>query len=234
MRKNKSNMYTVQGYKQNGNPAELLIEESVDFCPFCLRTQNLNRENVFVIDNPFEAASIVYRCNTRDCQNPFLVKYECDPMDGIYKVHSIYPQQKFRRRTFPDAVENISPAFVSIYNEALSAENSNLKEVAGAGYRKALEFLIKDYCISEKNAEENKVKSSPLMRCIEDHIDSYKLKEMAKRAAWLGNDAVHYFTIWKTHDLQHLKELVKIMVNYIEDENTYQKYMADMAEPSKK
>jgi hypothetical protein len=79
-----------------------------------------------------------------------------------------------------------------------------------------------------------KVKSSPLMRCIEDHIDSYKLKEMAKRAAWLGNDAVHYFTIWKTHDLQHLKELVKIMVNYIEDENTYQKYMADMAEPSKK
>jgi hypothetical protein len=82
MRKNKSNMYTVQGYKQNGNPAELLIEESVDFCPFCLRTQNLNRENVFVIDNPFEAASIVYRCNTRDCQNPFLVKYECDPMDG--------------------------------------------------------------------------------------------------------------------------------------------------------
>jgi hypothetical protein len=171
MRKNKSNMYTVQGYKQNGNPAELLIEESVDFCPFCLRTQNLNRENVFVIDNPFEAASIVYRCNTRDCQNPFLVKYECDPMDGIYKVHSIYPQQKFRRRTFPDAVENISPAFVSIYNEALSAENSNLKEVAGAGYRKALEFLIKDYCISEKNAEENKVKSSPLMRCIEDHID---------------------------------------------------------------
>jgi hypothetical protein len=85
MRKNKSNMYTVQGYKQNGNPAELLIEESVDFCPFCLRTQNLNRENVFVIDNPFEAASIVYRCNTRDCQNPFLVKYECDPMDGIYK-----------------------------------------------------------------------------------------------------------------------------------------------------
>jgi hypothetical protein len=59
MRKNKSNMYTVQGYKQNGNPAELLIEESVDFCPFCLRTQNLNRENVLKMVGPtgFEPAT---------------------------------------------------------------------------------------------------------------------------------------------------------------------------------
>ena len=35
--------------------------------------------------------------------------------------------------------------FLTIYNQSLSAEDNNLDQIAGIGYRKALEFLIKDY-----------------------------------------------------------------------------------------
>lgn len=48
-------------------------------------------------------------------------------------------------KSFGPAVEAVSPAFVKIYAEAEQALALGLKEIAGPGFRKALEFLIKDY-----------------------------------------------------------------------------------------
>lgn len=45
----------------------------------------------------------------------------------------------------------------------------NLNEIARIGYRKALEFLIKDYCI-DKNKEEEKIKKEPLSQVIINYI----------------------------------------------------------------
>jgi hypothetical protein len=48
-----------------------------------------------------------------------------------------------------ETINGISEDFCNIYAEAYRAENQDLKLVAGPGYRKALEFLIKDYVISQ-------------------------------------------------------------------------------------
>lgn len=48
-------------------------------------------------------------------------------------------------KEFDSEIQEISPSFVKIYNQALAAEELNLSEIAGMGYRKSLEFLIKDF-----------------------------------------------------------------------------------------
>jgi hypothetical protein len=45
-------------------------------------------------------------------------------------------------REFSKIIEDISEKFSKIYNQAQNAEISNLDEIAGPGYGKALEFLI--------------------------------------------------------------------------------------------
>jgi hypothetical protein len=48
---------------------------------------------------------------------------------------------------FSQIIRGISPDYCEIYNQAHKAEQANLELVAGPGYRKALEFLIKDYLL---------------------------------------------------------------------------------------
>lgn len=50
---------------------------------------------------------------------------------------------------FDKKIDEISPKFNEIYKQALAAEVSNLNEIAGLGYRKSLEFLIKDIAIQK-------------------------------------------------------------------------------------
>lgn len=48
---------------------------------------------------------------------------------------------------FSDEIKDISPSFVRIYKQAAESELLSLHELSGMGYRKALEFLIKDFIV---------------------------------------------------------------------------------------
>jgi len=52
-------------------------------------------------------------------------------------------------KAFPKEVEKYSKNFIVIYNQAFTAEINGLTEICGLGYRKAFEFLIKDYLIKK-------------------------------------------------------------------------------------
>ena len=102
------------------------------------------------------------------------------------------------KQVFSDIIENVSSSFVKIYNEAYAAEQMDLMEVCGVGYRKALEFLIKDYAIQDKDEQTvKKIKKKLLMQCIDDHVDDAMVKAVAKRAVWLWNDETHYVRKWE-------------------------------------
>ena len=47
----------------------------------------------------------------------------------------------------PQKIKEISPSFVVVYTQASFSEQMNLKEICGMAYRKALEFLVKDFLI---------------------------------------------------------------------------------------
>lgn len=87
-------------------------------------------------------------------------------------------------------------------------------------YRKAFEFLIKDYLISNSDNNSNTIKlikeHSSISYLINEYIkDNDDLKEMAKRCSWLWNDQTHYVIKHKDHDLDDLKNILWIVVYYI-------------------
>ena len=117
---------------------------------------------------------------------------------------------------FAETIAKLSPDFVRIFNQASAAEDAELLEVCGPGYRKALEFLIKDYIITALGKAREDVQRSPLGRCIDEFIDDTRIKAAAARAAWLGNDETHYYRKWEDRDLGDLKNLIQMTVDWID------------------
>jgi len=70
-------------------------------------------------------------------------------------------------------------------------------EICGVGYRKSLEFLIKDYLIGRAPEGEGQaaaveaIKKKFLGTCIKEDIEDANIKLVAQRATWLGNDETH-------------------------------------------
>jgi hypothetical protein len=96
----------------------------------------------------------------------------------------------------------ISSDFEMIYQQAYWAENEGLDQISGIGYRRALEFLVKDYCKIKNPSDKVEIENMSLAQCIKNYIDYPKLKTVTERAAWLGNDQAHYIQkqteTWKT------------------------------------
>ncbi len=130
-------------------------------------------------------------------------------------LSNVFPQTPLSVK-FDSVILDVSPKFVQIYNEALYAEALNLFEVAGPGYRKAFEFLIKDYLIQNSESQEDKeqIKKLPLTQCIAK-LDLPQLQVVSKRVAWLGNDQTHYTPLFDEFDISHLKSMINITVSWI-------------------
>jgi hypothetical protein len=62
-------------------------------------------------------------------------------------------------KEFSEHVQEISANFCCIYNEAHEAEQLGLTQICGVGYRRALEFLIKDCLVSIRPDEKVRVKT---------------------------------------------------------------------------
>lgn len=147
--------------------------------------------------------------------------------DGLVLVRN-HPLSK---QVFSDILENVSSSFVKLYNEAYAAEQMDLMEVCGVGYRKALEFLIKDYAIQNKDDQTvEKIKKKLLMQCIDDYVDDAMVKAVAKRAVWLGNDETHYVRKWEEKDVQDLKSLIRLTTLWIEKVKETERLLAEMPE----
>jgi len=134
---------------------------------------------------------------------------------------------------FSGEIQKLSPAFVTIYGQSDSAEQEALTEICGVGYRKALEFLIKDYLIEKHSDKADEIKKKFLGRCIEEYVTEVRVKEVAKRAVWLGNDETHYVRLWEGKDLKDLKDLINLTVLWIDMEKKTEQLKASMPEPSK-
>ncbi len=137
----------------------------------------------------------------------------------------------FKKRIFAPTINEISNNFCEIYNDARAAEQYNLANVCGVGYRKALEFLIKDYLISKYPEGAEDIKNKPLGRCIENDIQNEQIKEVSRRAAWLGNDEAHYVRKWEGKDLENLKKLIELVLNWMEMEKSTEDLRKDMPSP---
>lgn len=213
--------------------SESIRFDDPEYCPLCVkyiqpRTLNGIR---YPFDEEIDRLRVIFQCPS--CNEPFIGCYE---YYGYYKgleqfgSYKFYPQS-VERKEVNEEIKKVSPEFINIYNQALTADNMKLQDIAGPGYRKALEFLMKDYLKALMPEQTDKIEKMALAKCISDLVDNTKIKETAKRAAWLGNDETHYRRKWENFDVTHMKTLVDLTVNWIEAEFLYKKFLEDMPEP---
>lgn len=83
-----------------------------------------------------------------------------------------------------------------------------------------MEYLIKDYLLSKETDEQviENIKKKFLSNCIQENVQNDNIKNVAKRAVWLGNDETHYVRQWEDKDVQYLKKLIDLTVRWIENE----------------
>lgn len=148
------------------------------------------------------------------CENLFMGTYFVEH-DYELKLHSVIPYPS-RSKKFSDNIEKISPDFCKIYNEAYKAEQQELFEICGMGYRKALEFLIKDYALSLNPNDKEDISKKPLSKCITDHLDSADLKALAIASAWIGNEETHYVRTMTNYGPEDLKTFINAAVSFID------------------
>lgn len=180
----------------------------------------------------------VFRCPRRECGHLFIARYWRDDEPRPEWSPGLSVIYEFRLREavpvtpvgpyVPDEVAAISPSFVEIYSQSGSADALGLDQIAGVGYRKSLEFLVKDYSISMRPSDADAIGAAPLARCIERFVDSPQVVAVAKRAAWLGNDETHYERRWEHMDIVNLKQLIQLTVNWIHSSLLTAKYEQEM------
>ena len=205
------------------------IERKSVKCPFCgviNIPEYLFLKNVEGSDFP----NVFTQCTNPTCRNMFITQFSTV---GVRKpvFTKILPTALPEKRTFSDIISELSPIFCEIYNQAYIAEQTNLMQICGTGYRKSLEFLIKDYLISTLPEDQHEaIKNKFLNNCIRDNISNINIKTVASRAVWLGNDETHYTRKWEDKDINDLKSIIELTLHWIESEIRTQKLLEDMPE----
>ena len=146
------------------------------------------------------------------CEKVFFTIY--DYGENSFEMIRQFPEQ-FEETSIPPHINQISAQFSIVYAQALQAESENLDQIAGLGFRRSLEFLVKDYAILKNPEDEDVIKPMPMAQCIEKYIDHPRIKALSKRAAWLGNDYAHYLKKHSDRDLKDLKELILLTMQWI-------------------
>jgi len=130
-----------------------------------------------------------------------------------------YPKRPLIKIDFPEEIKSVSPSFFKIYEQALIAELEGLDSICGLGFRKALEFLIKDYLIFVTPELGETIKSEALGKSI-NRIDNEQIQTLARAATWLGNDEAHYVRKHSDKSIKHMKAFIKVAISYIWTELT--------------
>jgi len=219
-------MININSINENNSSQTVRIDKIPDECPICHKKIRPIQGQAFLNTKPLNnILEVVYRCPDENCRNIFIGFYFENGGIYYYKLSKPY---EFIPREFSEIINSISPDFVKIYNQAYAAEQAGLNVICGAGYRKALEFLIKDYLISKNHDDAEKIKKEFLGSLIDKRVDRQQIKVAAKRAVWLGNDETHYERKWQDKEIKDLKALIELTLHWIEDDKLTEKFLKEM------
>jgi hypothetical protein len=207
----------------------LQFDRRPDVCPLCHHAMEFVDHEYAYYNTDSGLAQLVHRCQKISCQGLFFANYWRPPSTNQLFFSNASPINHVPR-SFSEIIQKTSKEFCDIYNQAQASESQGNLNICGVGYRKALEFLLKDYLIGLHPGKAEEIKTKFLGKCIEEYISNANIKTVAKRAAWLGNDETHYVRIWEGKDLQDLKKLVDLTVHWIEMEQLTNDVMKEMPE----
>lgn len=224
---------------ENEHLGEFEVDKFPDECPICKKGNEFKSIYAFYKPHKFGYDSrlqVVFRCPRQDCLIMFFAFYSntYDRLPDRWFFNHFGFFEAIEKVEFSEPIPTISKRFPIIYFQASMAEANGLDEVCGPGYGKALEFLIKDYLIYlHPDRTEEFMKQTKLAKLI-DEIEDGDIQIVADRAAWLRNDETHYEKIWKTEDIQSLKDLIELTVSHIKRAEMTKKYKEKMPDRNQK
>lgn len=155
---------------------------------------------------------VKYTCT--HCKKPYIVAYEIDYEHKSTKFSAFFPSMSAEFEN--ERLANVSPRFISYYNQAMRAELAGDIELAATGYRMSLECLVKDYAINELGRDRNEVSRKTLYEAIGEYLGERDLISTADVVRILGNDYTHYERRYPEHDFPILKSYMEIFIRLID------------------
>jgi hypothetical protein len=189
------------------------IDHHPDECPICHHAMAINAIYFVMISDKWLQG--VYQCPKLDCHNLFIAAFSVNSYENCCMFKYTFPVLPIEVEV-DAALEDISPEFVETYQQSWRAKKEDLTKIAGTGFRRALEFLVKDYASRNETLENIElIRKKPMVQCIRDHIKEDGIRTVAERAAWLGNDETHYLRKWEDKDIDDLIDLIDSVGNWI-------------------
>lgn len=190
--------------------------ELPDNCPWChtyIKPIINGKSQLDAKNNPDLPFSLILQCPV--CHKHFIQSYkvEYEPRYKTLKRLIINKAKPMPKSTFdyPKEINSISKEFQNIIAQSSQAESLGFNHLAGIGYRKALEFLVKDYLINLKKLNEKEISKKPLGQCLSE-IEDPRIHNLAKAATWIGNDETHYVRKHVDKDVADLKSFLHAFV----------------------
>lgn len=190
-----------------------------NICPHCHVANNPSeRFNQRTNDTDGTDSNIsVWQCANHECRKLFVALFQLvggKPklirfLNGLPKGPD-WPKPILELES-PSGGANGKSNFIKTYLQSLEAESYGLDELAGMGYRKAIEYLVKDWAIQNSPEDNDNIEKLWLGAVIKKYY-SGDLKDILERATWLGNDQAHYNKLFEEFNIDILKELIDLIM----------------------
>lgn len=219
----------------DGHDNAVIIDREPDTCPVCkhgidpIWLQAHGKGGSSEPNDGYEVQSI-YKCPRIDCQAVFTAYYSSPSFYGYrHNENYVFLRESFiipykKPISFDKEIEKLSPSFIKIYSQAKRADENGLDEICGGGYRKALEFLVKDFVLLYAPESKKEVEEHSLGWVIANKVQSERIQTTAGLAKDIGNDEVHYIKKMEILSVEDLKKLITLTTHWIVDELLTDKY----------
>lgn len=197
--------------------------EVPDPCPICHRHSQLEIVKAGQTNHD-TSVQVIYRCAYSGCRSFFIGYYGMISEKSLLSVKPIKPVVS----QFHEVITKLSPTFIEVFTEAEEASQMGLAQIAGPGYRKAFEFLIKDYANSLAPDKTGDIEKKFSGTVVSEFITDTRIQAVAKRALWLGNDETHYLRKWTDHGINDLVTLINLTAKWIEIEHLSESYVKEI------
>lgn len=202
---------------QNSPNQYMEIQALPDVCPHCGKRIAAKYINSFIktSDDGNRTKAIVYWfCN--GCGEFFAATYFVNkdyPNNYVGYEDSVIPPI-MEKTVLPAEVLSVSPGFAELFQQAERAKNEGMTDLAGMGFRKALECLLKDTLIY-LGQDETQVEKMTIAGAIEAFADNPRLQRAATNARVIGNDYTHYKARYDGYDIETLRQLISITCHWV-------------------
>ncbi len=191
-------------------------------CPMCHHLHNLIPIHIFAerCEDGIVAVIFTYHCN--GCDEIFFARYNA-VQNGVMlddpELEYVIPES-LAPLSLSHEIQELSPKFAEIYNQAQKAESDGLSEIFGMAYGKAVEFLVKDYLIKVQGEDASTIGPMWMNECIKK-IQDERVNKLAKGTSWLRNDETHYIRKNENYDTEKLKAFIRALIHFIESDLTF-------------